>query len=77
MSDFRQDTKIKILKQLLDDEDETEDESDIDVKNNITIKFNNQGISKPDNWASFIQPQQPASLTAQQPASVPYNGTDV
>ena len=77
MSDLSQDTKKRILEQLVDDEDETGDESDIDVKNNITIKFNNQGISQPDNWASFIQPQQPASLTAQQPASVPYNGTDV
>ena len=65
--DLKQDAKMQILEQLFDDEDQSEDESEIDVKNNITINFNNQGVSHPASLASLIQPQQQGSFPAQQP----------
>ena len=67
VSDLKQNTKMHILEQLFDDEDNSEDKSDMDVKNNININFNKQGISQPDSLVSLMQPQQPGSIAAQQP----------
>ena len=69
------DTKMQILEQLFEHDDNSEDESEIDVKNNININLNNQGLSQPAIIPSLIQPKYPGAITAQQPALVPYNGT--
>ena len=67
MPDLNKNTKMQILEHLFGDENESEDEShnetedgsDMDVKNNITITFNNHGDSQPARIASLMQPQQP------------------
>ena len=58
---------MQILEHLFGDENESEDKShnemedgsDMDVTNNITITFNNHGVSQPARIASLMQPQQP------------------
>ena len=69
------DTKMQILEQLFEHDDNSEDESEIDVKNNININLNNQGLSQPPIIPSLIQPKYPGAITAQQPALAPHNGT--